>query len=298
MEELGSSRLMVEVCQRAEDYLNEGHPKNERGGSQGECLTVQHFQPIHWRDMDDYENRNTSGVREHTNPDINDINNDVEHTISGIGDVGGAGADTDPDVSDTNDAGETFPAGLGSARRNCAQQADGVSCGIFALVCFRRLLEGHDVNKRLDPTKARQDLLDEILQADVPSLSLRESTSLLLLELQAANEEEDQSEGHVQPSTADNKGGGSPYQNGRLIDHYFLEKPVTPDTLKHLRNRHPEETKAVEPAQPHVEAAKSAHAMAVQRAVWVRKEFEDVFNTISKEMEGGGAGTPPSCFRE
>ncbi|KAJ4177169.1 hypothetical protein NW755_014008 [Fusarium falciforme] len=262
MEELGSSRLMVEVCQRAEDYLNEGHPKNERGGSQGECLTVQHFQPIHWRDMDDYENRNTGGVREHTNPDINDINNDVEHTISGIGDVGGAGADTDPDVSDTNDA------------------------------------EGHDVNKRLDPTKARQDLLDEILQADVPSLSLRESTSLLLLELQAANEEEDQSEGHVQPSTADNKGGGSPYQNGRLIDHYFLEKPVTPDTLKHLRNRHPEETKAVEPAQPHVEAAKSAHAMAVQRAVWVRKEFEDVFNTISKEMEGGGAGTPPSCFRE
>ncbi|KAJ4175601.1 hypothetical protein NW767_015731, partial [Fusarium falciforme] len=104
MEELGSSRLMVEVCQRAEDYLNEGHSKNERGGSQGECLTVQNFQPIHWRDMDDYENRNTGGVREHTNPDINDINNDVEHTISGIGDVGGAGADTDPDVSDTNDA--------------------------------------------------------------------------------------------------------------------------------------------------------------------------------------------------
>ncbi|KAJ4176366.1 hypothetical protein NW767_015475 [Fusarium falciforme] len=117
MKDLGSPRLTVEVYQRAEDYLNEGYPKNERGGSQGECFIVQHLQPIHWRDMDDYEDRNTSGVREHTNPDIDDINNDVEHTISGIGDVSGAGEDTDPDVSDTNDAGETLPAGLGSARR-------------------------------------------------------------------------------------------------------------------------------------------------------------------------------------
>ncbi|KAH7248291.1 hypothetical protein B0J15DRAFT_468302 [Fusarium solani] len=176
---------------------------------------------------------------------------------------------------------------------NCAQQADGVSCGTFALVCFRRLLGGQDVNKRLDPTKARQDLLDEILQADVPSLSLRESTSLLLLELQAANKEEGQSEGHVQLSTPDNK-GDSPYQNGRLIDHHLLEELVTPGTLEHLRNRHCEETKAVEAAQPYIEAAKSAHAMAVQRAAWVRKELEDISNTISKEMEGGGAsGTPP-----
>ncbi|KAJ4138819.1 hypothetical protein NW754_011121 [Fusarium falciforme] len=117
MEELGSPRLTVEVCQRAEDYLNEGHPKNERGGSQGECLTVQHFQPIHWRDMDDYEDRNTSGVGEHTNPNIDDVNDDVKHTISGIGDVTDAGEDTDPDVSDINDAVATLPAGLGSARR-------------------------------------------------------------------------------------------------------------------------------------------------------------------------------------
>jgi hypothetical protein len=97
----------------------------------------------------------------------------------------------------------------------------------------------------------------------VSSLSLRESTSLLLLEQQAANKEEDQSEGHFQPSTADNRGGGSPYQNGRLIDHHFVEKLVTPGTIEYLWDRYPEETKAVEAAQPHVEAAKSAHAMAV-----------------------------------
>ncbi|KAH6879836.1 hypothetical protein B0T10DRAFT_464367 [Thelonectria olida] len=66
-------------------------------------------------------------------------------------------------------------------KKDCAQQNDGISCGIFVLTQLVRLLISEDISQPIEPTDARERLLSILLEKDPSSLSSVSKCNLSVL---------------------------------------------------------------------------------------------------------------------